>query len=123
VTSFEISPNDPLPLSVEVPHQVDVAIIDLHGQINALSESALNTAYGQASGPNPRAILLNLSNVDYITSTGMAILVGLVAQAHQTGRRLAGCGLSDHYQEVFRITRMNDFMEIFPDETSALAKL
>jgi anti-anti-sigma factor len=111
------------PLSVEVRQQLDVAIIDLHGQINALSESVFNAAYGQATRPNPRAILLNLSDVDYITSTGMAILVGLVAQAHQTGCRLAACGLSAHYQEVFRITRMIDFMDIFPDETSALAKL
>ena len=111
------------PLKVEVRHQAGVAIIDLQGEINALSEALLNSAYDQAVGPNPKAILLNLSDVDYITSTGMAILVGLLAEAHQTDRRLAACGVNDHYREVFRITRMTDFIELFPDETSALANL
>jgi anti-anti-sigma regulatory factor len=53
----------------------------------------------------------------------MAVLVGILAQAHQASRRLAACGLSDHYREVFQITRMTDFMEIFPDEASALNHL
>lgn len=100
-----------------------VSIIDLQGEINATLEEALKTAYTEAIGPNPRAILLNLSDVEYITSTGMAILVGLLAQAHQANRRLAACGLSEHYREVFQITRMTDFIEIFPDEVSALNQL
>lgn len=100
-----------------------ISIIDLQGEINATLEEALKKAYAEAIAPNPSAILLNLSDVEYITSTGMAILVGLLAQAHQANRRLAACGLSEHYREVFQITRMNDFMEIFTDEASALKEL
>lgn len=100
-----------------------ISIIDLQGEINATLEEALKTAYAEAIAPNPSAILLNLSDVEYITSTGMAILVGLLAQAHQANRHLAACGLSEHYREVFQITRMTDFMEIFTDEDSALKQL
>jgi hypothetical protein len=31
------------------------------------------------------------------------------------------CGLSEHYMEIFRITRLAEFMSVFPDEASALA--
>jgi anti-anti-sigma factor len=109
--------------NVRVRHQGSVSIIDLQGEINAALEEALKNAYAEAIGPNPSAILLNLSDVEYITSTGMAVLVGLLAQAHQANRRLAACGLNEHYREVFQITRMTDFMEIFPDEASALNQL
>jgi anti-anti-sigma regulatory factor len=47
--------------------------------------------------------------------------VGLLAQARKTHRRLVTCGLSDHYQEIFHITRLSDFMTMYGDEASALA--
>ena len=98
-----------------------VAIIDLQGEINAFAEEALNTAYAEAASHNPRGVLLNFENVDYINSTGIALIVGLLAQARKVGNRLLCCELSDHYLEVFEITRLADFMSIFPDEESALA--
>jgi anti-anti-sigma factor len=109
--------------NVKVRYHSGIAIIDLQGEINASAEKALNGAYAEAIAANPTAILLNLTHMEYITSTGMAVLVGLLAQAHQANRRLAACGLSDHYAEVFQITRMTDFMEIYTDEASAISKL
>ena len=56
-----------------------------------------------------------------MNSTGIALIVGLLAQARKSHRRLVVCGLSEHYQEIFRITRLSDFMQIYSDEISALA--
>ena len=98
-----------------------VVIIDLRGEINSFGEGALNAAYAEASQSNPPAILLNFSGVDYINSTGIALIVGVLAQARKTGCRLLTTGLSSHYVEIFHITRLADFMSIYPDEASALA--
>ena len=106
-----------------VRYQASVAIIDLQGEINSASEEALTAAYTEATASNPSAILLNLGNMKYITSTGMAILVELLAQAHQANHRLAAYGLSEHYREVFHMLRLNDFLEIYTDEASALKNL
>src|SRR5919202_1387140 len=108
-------------LSATVRSKPGVAIIDLQGEINAFAEQALTTAYTQAEQANPAAILLNFSKVDYINSTGIALIVGLLAQARRSGRRILAYGLSDHYVEIFQITRLADFMRMFPDEPSALA--
>ena len=97
-----------------------IAIIDLHGEINSFAEEALNEAYAEAEKMNPAAVLLNFSDVDYINSTGIALIVGLLAQARKAHRRMMTCGLSDHYQEIFQITRLSDFMSIYPDEDSAI---
>ena len=104
-----------------VRHQPSVAIVDLQGEINTLAENTLNTAYDEAVSQQPEVILLNFSQVDYINSTGIALVVGLLKRARQAGLPLIAYGLSEHYVEIFQITRLTDFMPLFPDETTALA--
>lgn len=107
-------------LKADVRHQPGIAIIDLHGEIDASAESVLNTAYNEAESQETRTILLNFSDVQYINSTGIALIVSLLARARKSQHRLLACGLSDHYVEIFKITRLADFMSVFPDEASAL---
>ena len=95
-------------------------VIDLKGEINAQADQTLNQAYAAAEEHDPKVIVLNFSNVDYINSTGIALIVGLLAQARKAHRRVVVYGLSEHYVQIFEITRLSDFMDIFPDENSAL---
>jgi anti-anti-sigma factor len=108
-------------LETKVRHQPGAAIIDLHGEINAFGADALNAAYAEADSRNPDVVLLNFSGVDYMNSTGIALIVSLLARARASRRRLVVFGLSEHYMEIFQITRLSDFMNVFPDEVSALA--
>lgn len=107
-------------LEAEVRQVPGVAIVDLRGEIDGFSEEELNAAYARASEGDPEVILLNFSDVHYINSTGIALIVGLLAKARASRQRLLACGLSDHYVEIFNITRLSDFMGIFSDEESAL---
>lgn len=97
-----------------------VAVIDLHGEIDGFAETTLNDAYAEAEKEQPDSILLNFADVDYINSTGIALIVTLLARARKSHVRLYSCGLSEHYVEIFNITRLADFMNVFPDEESAL---
>lgn len=103
------------------PEKAGAAIIDLQGEIDGTADHALDDAYAEAERQNTEAILLNFAGVDYINSTGIALIVRLLAQARKSRRRLLTCGLSDHYVEIFKITRLSDFMSVYPDEASALA--
>lgn len=108
--------------SAQVRKQPGLAVIDLYGEINALSDSQLNAACQQASLESPQTVVLNFSEVTYINSTGIALIVGLLAEARKNRCRLVVFGLSDHYTEIFNITRLSDFMTIYEDENSALAE-
>jgi anti-anti-sigma factor len=99
------------------------AVVDLHGEIDGQAESALTQAYAAAQAFEPQRIVLNFRDVGYINSTGIALIVGLLAQALKAKLPLHIYGLSDHYQAIFQITRLADFMQIFPDEESALREL
>jgi len=105
----------------QVRHQPEITTIDLHGEINAFAEDALNEAYTQAESYDPGTIALNFSDVSYINSTGIALIVGLLARARKSQRKMVVFGMSDHYTEIFHITRLSDFMTIYTDETSAMA--
>lgn len=98
-----------------------LAVIDLRGDIDGDAEEALNAAYGDAATRQARALLLNFRDVGYINSTGIALVVGVLARARRDHRPVQAFGLSEHYREIFQITRLADFMAIFPDENAAVA--
>ena len=104
-----------------VRYQDRFAIIDLDGEIDGFAESTLNSAYAAADEHDPSRIVLNFSQVRYINSTGIALIVALMAKARKEQREIAAFGLSDHYTEIFKITRLADFMHIAKDEPAAIA--
>lgn len=107
--------------SAKVRQEKQIVVIDLAGAINLQADQAFNQAYSEAMSMNFDTIALNFSEVDYINSSGIALIVELLAQARKTHKRLVVYGLSDHYLEIFQITRLADFMDIFEDETRALS--
>ncbi len=105
----------------QVRHQSGLATIDLVGEINGLADEVFNAAYTQAESQDPATVVLNFSQVSYINSTGIALIVGVMARARKAHRQLAVFGLSEHYKEIFQITRLSDFLSIYPDEASVIA--
>jgi anti-anti-sigma factor len=97
----------------------DTAVIDLHGEIDSNAERALGSAYAEATENGTGSVILNFAGADYMNSTGIALIVGLLAQARAHGVRIAACGLSDHYREIFEITRLADFNTITEPEDGA----
>ena len=99
-------------LQAVVRERDGVPVIDLAGDVNSGAEAALNDAYARATAGGADAVVLNFARADYINSTGIALIVGLLAQARTSGIEVKAYGLSDHYREIFEITRLADFMTI-----------
>jgi anti-sigma B factor antagonist len=111
---------EPTRFETRVHHRNGVPVIDLSGDVDAGADLSLNDAYERARGRGTGAILLNFERVRYINSTGIALIVGLLARTRKDGGRVLCCGLSDHYREIFEITRLADFMQLYPDEQTAV---
>ena len=97
-----------------------VAVIDLAGDVNAGAEAALDAAWAEATAGGGDAVVLNFAEAGYINSTGIALIVGLLARARAAGIDVRAFGLTPHYREIFEITRLADFLAINPDEESAV---
>lgn len=102
-----------------VRYRDETAVVDLPALIDSTAEEALSSAYAAATSHGAQRVLLNFAGVDFLSSTGIALVVGLLARARKDGRKIIAAGLSDHYREIFEITRLADFMTIFPTETAA----
>lgn len=107
-------------LEVEVALEGGAAILRLKGEIDGFAQEAMNAGYAEAEAHDPQVIVLDFTGVPYINSTGIALIVGVLAKARAAKRRLLACGLSEHYVEIFSITRLSDFMNLFPDAESAI---
>jgi anti-sigma B factor antagonist len=94
------------------------SVLDIRGDITTGSEAALMSAYGEATGA--RTVLLNFAGLEYMNSGGIGLLVTLLIRAKRANQRLLACGLSEHYRQIFELTRLNDAIGIFPDEATAL---
>jgi anti-sigma B factor antagonist len=108
-------------LTVKVRKLADgVSALDVQGDINAQAESTLMEAYGTASRAGARAIILNLSGLQYMNSGGIGLLVTLLIRVNRQQQRLLACGLSEHYRHIFELTRLSEAIALYPNEVAAL---
>ncbi|MGI9641458.1 MAG: STAS domain-containing protein [Acidimicrobiia bacterium] len=108
------------PFLAEHEAQGDDTVLVMHGDVNRAAQDGLTTAYQEVKSGSGR-LLLDFSDVDYINSTGIALVVQILADCRTSGRDVAAFGLTEHYREIFSITRLSDFMTIYQDENTALA--
>jgi anti-anti-sigma factor len=99
------------------------AVIELRGDLDGAADAALTTAWETATAHGPRSVVLKFDDVGFINSTGIALIVAVLAQARKAKLPLLATGLSEHYAHIFAITRLADFMTLYPDEEAALAAL
>lgn len=99
----------------------DSTVLDLSGLLDRTAEARMTEVFGDALARGSGPVVFNFQAVDYINSTGIALVVGALAKARTAGRPVRAFGLSDHYREIFTITRLSDFMGIFSDESAAVA--
>ena len=97
----------------------ELATIELHGDIDVAAEAGLGAAYAKVAETGATTVLLDFGDTEYINSTGIALIVRLLADARRDRREVRACGLSPHYVEIFQITRLSDYMRIFDDAASA----
>lgn len=94
---------------VEVPDEVRVR---MRGDLDSRADETLSAAYTEVVSLGSHRLTLDFHDVGYINSTGIALVVRLLADARRDGRGVRAIGLTPHYREIFRITRLSDFMDI-----------
>jgi len=99
-------------LRYEVGKRGDIAAVRLTGTIDRDAGDALAAAYAAAESASPAVIELDFHAVDYVNSTGIALIVSLLARARAQHVTMRAVGLTAHYQHIFEITRLSDFIEI-----------
>jgi anti-sigma B factor antagonist len=97
-------------------------ILDLSGDIDLAHSPAMRKALlGEIKEKRTPKVFLNLKNVRYIDSSGIASLVEGLKASRDLGSRLILYGLSTSVREVMQLSRLQKIFEIYDDEEQALA--
>jgi anti-sigma B factor antagonist len=97
-----------------------VRVIDIEGEITAFSDKEISAAHEKA-GDGATAVVLNFEGLEYMNSGGIGLIVTTLIRAQRAGHSLRAYGLTDHYREIFSLTRLDEAIGIYDDEGSAVA--
>lgn len=100
--------------------EADTAVLDLTGTLDRDAEPRFDEAFARALEGGEGPVVLNFTDIGFINSTGIALIVAALAKGRAAKRQVRAFGLHDHYRHIFEITRLADFIGIYDDEASAL---
>jgi anti-sigma B factor antagonist len=106
---------------IELDQDGPASILRIQGDVTSASEPDLSAAYGLAVANGARVVVLDFSRLEYMNSSGIGLLVTLLVRANRSGGRLVAIGLSEHYRQIFQLTRLDEAIEIHDDEAAAVA--
>ena len=96
-----------------------VSVLRFSGDISSGSRDAVIGSYEGLNKSNP--VLLDFSKVDYINSSGIALVIQVMMEANKSGQRVSAFGLTPHFQKVFTMVGITKYASLYPDEASAKA--
>jgi anti-anti-sigma factor len=75
------------------------------------------------TGQAPRALIIDCSDLEYISSAGLRVFLLAARSAQRAGRSFAVCSLRQPVREVFDLSGFSRVMSVLPDRAAALAQL
>jgi anti-sigma B factor antagonist len=109
--------------NLTTPSGHSVTVLRLDGDIGSASEAAVLGTYKSLPKATTKLILLDFTKVDYINSSGIALVIQLLIQADHSGQRVSAFGLSPHFTKVFTMVGITKYASLFPGQAEALAAL
>jgi anti-sigma B factor antagonist len=106
--------------TIAVETRDGVALLRVHGDVTAASETAFGDAYTQAVDAGVSAAILDFSGLEYMNSGGIGLLVTLLVRAQRGGQQLFATGLNEHYRQILSLTRLDEAIQIYDDEAAAM---
>ena len=107
-------------IQVSISQKDDVSILNIKGDVTAISGETIEEAYQKISADGAKKILLYFDKDGYINSGGIAILIGIASDSRKKEQKIRITGLSGHFQKIFDMVGLTKYTEIFPTEELAL---
>jgi anti-anti-sigma factor len=100
-----------------------VAVLRFEGDIASTSKEAVLGTYQALPKATTKLILLDFTKVDYINSSGIALVIQMLIEAANSAQKVYAYGLSPHFTKVFTMVGITKYAGLFPDQNAAMAAL
>jgi anti-anti-sigma factor len=108
---------------VTTPAGHPVTVLRFEGDISSTSKDAVLGTYQSLPKAAVKLVLLDFQKVDYINSSGIALVIQLLIEASNAGQKVYAFGLSPHFTKVFTMVGITKYAELYASEEQALAAL
>ena len=93
------------------------------GDISSASKEPVVGAYQALDKATHRFLLLDFKGVEYLNSSGIALVIQVLMEANKAGQKIAICSLTPHFTKVFTMVGITKYATLYADEAAALAAL
>ena len=97
-----------------------VTVIRFTGDITSTSQAAVTGTY-EGLPESAKRILLDFSKVEYLNSSGIALIIQMMIAASKKDQKIVTFGLTPHFQKVFTMVGITKYTKLYPDEAAACA--
>src|SRR5207253_3183637 len=95
-------------------------VLPLKGEIDLHVSPSVTASLNAMIEKKPRRLVVDLSEVTYIDSAGLAALIEAMQKVEGYGGRFVLAGLQETVRSIFEISRLDQVFQIFPDVDAAL---
>jgi anti-sigma B factor antagonist len=100
-----------------------ITCLRFSGDISSVSKDAIVGTYQALDKASHKHILLDFKGVEYLNSSGIALVIQVLMEASKSGQTIAICGLTPHFTKVFTMVGITKYATLYPDEAAALSAL
>ena len=109
-------------MEISVKSLNDVKVVDLKGNLDTNTTPAAQEYVDKLLQDGATKLLINFEKVDYVSSSGLRLLLGTAKKLKSSGGELRVCTLNKVVQEVFDISGFSGILNVFKSETEAIEK-
>lgn len=109
------------PFDVTIQERGETAHVTVRGELDISTAPRLDDELRRVEAEGPMLLILDLSKLDFMDSTGLRLLIAADTRAREARRRLVIGQGNQMVQRVLRLTRLDERLEIV-DDPGALAK-
>lgn len=107
-------------MNITVAKVDETNIVGIEGRLDTTNYSELESSLAGLTAQNEKRILLDLSKMDYISSSGLRILLMYLKKMKAVEGRFMLSGMSQEIKEIFEISGFINIFEIYDDQESAI---
>src|SRR5205814_8097675 len=96
-------------------------VVQVKGEIDVNDNPPVTAALTEVIEQKPERVVVDLSEVSYIESAGLAALIQAMQKVEGYGGKFMLSGLQETVRSIFEISRLDQVFQIFPDAAAALA--
>lgn len=96
-------------------------VLPLEGEIDLHVSPRVGERLAEIIKPRPGCVVVDLSRVTYIDSSGLAVLISAMQDVEDYGGRFAVAGLQENVRTIFETARLDKVFLIYPHVDAALA--